>query len=277
MQIRVAPTLGALEDTPANIWGTTPYENPYEPAVFMGLYGLPDFYFLWRHKGPKYILWCGTDITHFKNGYWLDDDGLIRLDSKAIAAWINEYCDSWVENEVEYQALKKLGIESSICPSFLGDVNAFEISYTPSEKPKLYTSVSGNNFELYGWHKIPELAKQNPDIEFHCYGSTTNPWPAETWPDYTPLPNIFLHGRVSRETMNEEIAEMQGALRLTEFDGFSEILAKSVLMGQWPVSHIKYPHMLGVEEIKTLKYKREPNKAGREFYIKNVNKFPWVK
>ena len=55
-----------------------------------------------------------------------------------------------------------------------------------------------------------------------------------------------MHGRVAQEVMNEEIKEMQGALRLTEMDGFSEILAKSILWGQWPVSLIKYSHILNI-------------------------------
>lgn len=269
----MAPSLGALEDTPEKVWGTPEYEGDKDaPTVFFGLYGLPDFYTLWRHKGKKWVFWAGTDITHFKNGYWLDEKGSIRVTPLPLALWINKECESWVENEVERIALEAIGIDAKVCPSFLGHMQKFAVSYQPSEKPKLYTSVSGDNFELYGWDKIPELARANPDIEFHCYGNTTEP-PFQL----AYRTNIHLHGRVPKEQMNREIKKMQGALRLTEFDGFSEILAKSVLWAQWPVSLIEYPHMLKVSEIGKLKSLRQPNYAGRHHYLNKINKFPWRK
>jgi len=266
---RTAPSLGALERTPEEAWGTPEYEgDTEEPTVFFGLYGLPDFYALWRHKGKKWILWAGSDIRHFIGGYWLDRKGDIKIEPKALAQWINQECENWVENEVERNALSHIGIASKICPSFLGDMNKFETNYQWSEKPKVYTSVSGNNFELYGWDKIPKLARENPDIEFHCYGPSS----------YAPLlgiDNVFLHGRVPKEQMNEEIKTMQGALRLVEIEGFSEIIAKSVLMGQWPVSLIPYPCMLSIEELGTLINRKEPNIQGREYYRKILNIYPW--
>lgn len=273
---RWSPTLGALEGTAERVWGTAEYEGDRDdPTVFFGLYGLPDFYTLWRHRGKKWILWAGSDITHFRNGYWLEEGGGIKIEARQLSPWINKHCESWVENEVEREALAEVGIEAKVCPSFMGIAHEYGVSYQPAEKPKVYSSVSGDNFKLYGWDLIPDLAKKYPDIEFHLYGSTSNPWPTETWPSYMPLPNIYLHGRVPKEQMNEEIKQMQGGLRLTEFDGFSEILAKSVLWGQWPISLIKYPHMLSVDEIGTLKGRVQPNYAGRHYYLSNLNKFPW--
>ena len=75
--------------------------------------------------------------------------------------------------------------------------------------------------------------------------------------------------------MNEEIQKMQGALRLTEFDGFSEIIAKSLLWGQWPISLIFYPNTLRIESIGALKDLKEPNIKGREWLLSVVNKYPW--
>ena len=264
---RWSPTLGTLEDTAEKIWGTQEYEgDKSEPTVFFGLYGLPDFYALWRHTGKKWILWAGTDITHFKNGYWLEDGGNIRVDPKPLAEWINKNCESWVENDVEKKALEDIGIQSTVCPSFLGDVNQFELHYIQSDIPKLYTSVSGDNFKLYGWDMLLDLAEAHPNIEFHIYGSSIN---------NIILPNVVHHGRVPKEQMNEEIKTMQGALRLTEFDGFSEILAKSVLMGQWPVSLIEYPEILTIDDIGTITDQKFPNIKGREYYLKHLNQFPW--
>ena len=269
-QCRVAPSLGeGFAGTPNKVWGTVGYADQKTPTVFFGLYGLPDFYTLWRHKGKKWILWAGSDIRHLINGYWLDEVGDIKLQPDAIAEWINKNCESWVENVVERDALKTVGIEAKICPSFLGDVDDYEISFVPSNKTKLYTSVSGDDFKLYGWDKIEGLAKENPDVEFHLYGNTKE-WKSKR-------KNVIVHGRVSQEQMNTEIKEMQGALRLTEFDGFSEILAKSVLWGQYPVSLIAYPGMFTPENIHHIKNFKTPNLEARSYYLSILNKFPWAK
>lgn len=270
-QVRWSPTLGELEDTHQNVWGTRNYENDTDPTVFFGLYGLPDFYTLWRHKGRKAILWAGSDIRHFIKGYWLEDGGEIKTDPRSLAAWINKHCENYVENEIEHLALKFHGIDSKIVPSFLGDVNKFEVTFDWKSTPQLYTSVSGDDFKVYGWDKLSQLAWDNLDIEFHCYGNITIPYPNPApWP-----PNVIFHGRVPKEQMNTEIQNMSGALRLTEFDGFSEILAKSVLMGQWPVSLIRYPHMLSLDEIRKIKNTHLPNKEGKEYYLNAINKYPW--
>ena len=265
---RMAPSLGELEGTPLEAWGTPEYEGDLDaPTVFFGLYGLSDFYTLWRHRGKKWILWAGSDIRHFDSGYWLDQVGDIKLDPKALAKWINENCESWVENEIEQKVLQTQGIKSQVCPSFMGDLNKYEVEYKWSEVPKVYASVSGDDFNLYRWDGVEKLAKENPDIEFHLYGNT-KPWESRS-------PNIVVHGRVKKHIMNAEIKKMQGGLRLLKFDGFSEILAKSVLWGQYPVSAIEYPHMLPVEEISRLHAKHHWNAEGRNHYLGAINKFPW--
>ena len=270
-----SPTLGALENTHQEVWGTDEYTDQERPTVFFGLYGLPDFYTLWRHQGERHILWAGSDITHLKNHYWLEDGGGIRVDNKGICEWINKHCTNWCENKVEAQELMKLGIYANIQPSFLGDINDFELSFKPGNK--VYASVSGDNFELYGWDKIEVLAKENPEIEFHLYGNN-KPWPVESITSDAPYihrPNIFVHGRVPKEQMNAEIKEMQGGLRMTEFDGFSEILAKSILWGQWPISLIEYPHILKPNQLWHIVKHSNPNIEGREYYLTTLNQYPW--
>lgn len=270
---RYAPSLGELEDTPQNIWGTEEYEYDLDdPTVFFGLYGLADFYALWRHRGKKAILWAGSDIRHFIKGYWLDDRGEIRLDPLALAEWINKNCDCYVENGVEHEALMVYNIESKIIPSYLGTLEK-ELSYIPDERPSVYMSVSGDNFDLYGWHTIEQIADKC-EVDFYLYGNTI--------PFETKHSNVFIMGRVPKELMNEQIKGMQAGLRLTEFDGFSEILAKSVLMGQHPISYIAYPHIDSYKTIdelikllNNLKNKGMPNLLGREYYMKNLNNYEW--
>lgn len=251
-------------------WGTHPYHERIaknEPTVFMGLYGLPDFYALWRHQGKRYVFWCGSDIRHLMKGYWLEDKASgIKVPSRNIAKWIDKHCESWVENRVEHRALKRLGIHARICPSFMGNVHDYKISYKHAERPSVYASVSGDDFKLYGWDRVMYLAKDNQGIDFHLYGNT-KPWEGTK--------NVIVHGRVPKEKMNKEIKKMQGGLRMVAFDGFSEIIAKSVLWGQWPISLISYPHALKINEIKSLTKRTHPNKEGAEYYKEHLNKFPW--
>lgn len=274
-KIRIASSLGdGFEGTPQNCWGVKGYFPEIEghlddPCVFFGLYGMKDFFALWSHRGPKYILWCGSDIRNFENGFWLDNKGDIHIDSKSIAHWINTYCKNYVENEVEQIALRRIGVKSIIVPSFLGDTKDFEVCFKARKRPSLYTSVSGNDFKVYGWEKIYNLARNNPDIDFFLYGNTIPfPVPAEFF-------NVFVRGRIPQEEMNKEIKEMTGALRLTEFDGFSEIIAKSLLWGQWPVSLINYPGTIRLEGISFLKDLKQTNLKGREWLLSVVNKYPW--
>lgn len=284
---RYAPSLGALEDTPENVWGTPDY-NPYEiqlgihevkadwdePCVWFGLYGLPDFFSLWRHSGKKYILWAGSDIIHFKNGYWLEDGGAIKLDPTPLADWINKNCESYVENVAEYQALLDAGIDSKIVPSFMGIVSDYEVSYVQAERPQVYLSCSKDREEEYGFGVIEKIADKC-EVDFFLYGSDT--W--ESWHS-----NVFVRGRVPKEVMNEEIKSMQCGLRLNEFDGFSEITAKSILWGQYPITVIPHPEIDCAKDtddliklLNDLQNKKSPNIKGREYYIKHLNAYPWNK
>lgn len=272
-QIKYAPSLGPLEDTPNNVWGTKPYLDEFQNTVFFGIYGLNDFYELWRHKGRKAILWAGSDIRHFINGYWLDEEGKIRIEPEALARWINENCENYTENGVEAEALRVLGIESKIVPSFLGKAADYEVSYEPLDRPQVYASVSGDDFALYGWEQI-EMVADECAVDFHLYGNTI-PWKSKH-------NNVFVHGRVPKEQMNEEIRKMHCGLRVLEFDGFSEIIAKSILWGQYPITRIGYPHIDSytnnkelVQLLNDLVTKREPNLKVREYYKKNVNQYPW--
>lgn len=264
VQLKIAPSLGELEGHPNTVWGTEEYGNLVEPAVFMGLYSLNDFNGLRNHRGRKWVFWCGSDVRHFINGYWLDEEGKIKIDPKPLSQWINKYCESWVENRVEAEALASFGINSFVAPSFMGNIDDYEVSFTPNKQ--FYASVSGNDFHLYGWDKIEEMAPWYPEVDFHLYGNT-QPWP-------TKHKNVIVHGRVPKEQMNEEIKKMHGGLRLLPFDGFSEVLAKSVLWGQWPVSAISYPHIL--TELDKAITKDTPNYAGRNYYRRVLNQYPWV-
>lgn len=273
-QCRWSPTIGELEGTHQDAWGTVDYVDKEKPTCFFGLYGLSDFYALWSHKGKRAILWAGSDILHFTNGYWLNGIGSIKLEHYSLAEWINSHCESYVENEVEYHALKAAGVEAKIVPSFLGKIDDYKIEYKQKKRPKVYASVSGNDFELYKWPEIERVAELVPEVDFYLYGNMVE-WKSEN-------KNVFVRGRILKEEMNKEVSKMQCGFRPLEFDGCSEIIVKSALWGQHPISRINYPFVSSYRKqnellslLRDLKNKKEPNLKARDWFINNLNNFPW--
>lgn len=258
-QVRVAPTLGggfAGEATEA--WGCLPYSDPMVPTVFFGMYGMQDLQALYNHDGKAAVLWAGSDIRNLNNGYWLDSVGKSRMiNIPPFLKDVPHFC----ENIVEQIALEAAGLEDvEVIPSFLGNIDDYPAQEINTNKRRYYSSVSGDDFELYGWDEIERWADRYPDIEFHLFGNRQRL--------ITRFPNLFYYGRVSQEEMDEKTRTMTGALRLTRFDGFSEILAKSILWGQAPVS--PYIHYPGVA--RSLEDKTKPNREG---WVKIINKYPW--
>lgn len=275
-----APSLGGgFSGIPENAWGTLPYDpekHINDDVVFCGLYGIKDFMRLHNHKGKKWVWWCGSDIRHFINGYWLDEHGKIRMEMYPLIRWMNKNCESWVENIAEYNLLKSVGIKSKICPSFLGDINKFNVTYEHLGNPMVYASVSGDNFKLYGWDVIERIAGKVPEVTFYLYGNI-NEWNSRH-------NNVIVRGRVSQKEMNEEIEAMQAGFRPLEQDGCSEIIVKSSLQGQWTISRIKYPNVLSynndeelIKVLKSLSKRTKPNIKAREWFINNLNRYPWNK
>ena len=272
---RWAPSLGGgFEGTPEKVWGVKKY-NPKkhinEPVVFCGLYGLKDFMALNSHKGKKYVWFAGSDIRHLINGYFLDESGKIKINPKPLAKWINEYCESWCENKVEYEALKKIGIKSKVCPSFLGNIKNYQPNYKQGNK--VYLSCSGDDFKLYKWDLIEKIANKVSEVQFYLYGS--NKWK-------TKHKNVIIRGRVDKKVMNEEIKNMQAGFRPLNFDGASEIIIKSSLWGHHTISKIKYPFVDTyktqkdlIKLFKNLPNKKLPNLKARNWFLKNLNYYPW--
>ena len=78
--------------------------------------------------------------------------------------------------------------------------------------------------------------------------------------------------------MNAEIRNYQIAIRLNVQDGFSEVIAKSILLGQYPITQIQYPfieYINGdeslIDALIKLKYKTEPNPA-EKWWREELNK-----
>lgn len=264
--LRVSSSIVNFRLKAEKTWGLERYKWPqdiFKKVCFFGMYHIGDYFHFIRHLGPKTIVWAGSDISNlFKN----------ILPWEILFKKATHYC----ENELERQELRLKGIKARVRPTFLEEVSDFPVCFESTEKPQVYLSARPNREKEYGVELIQRIAPKVPEVTFHIFGFDAL--------FLKQADNIIYEGNVSEEQFNSDIKNYQCGLRPLEHDGFSEILAKSILMGQYPISRIKYPKIdsYKTEEelvilLKDLKNKKEPNYKAREFWIKNLNDFPFIK
>lgn len=217
--------------------------------------------FIW-HQGQTRIFWCGGDVLRLK--WW--------------NKWIFQFFSAqhFCETLQEYNHLLEKGIIAEVKPLYAGEM--LEISYKQSDRPEVFVCGHPGREKEYGIDLIFEIAPLVPDITFHIYGI-----PYDKFLElYTKLkrPNIYCHGIVSEEEFNEQIKDYQAGIRLNEFDGFSEVVAKSILLGQYPITRLKYKY---IDQFRTkedlirllneLKYQKEPNYEIRDYYLDYLNQW----
>lgn len=236
------------------------WKDRNKPTAFMGLYHYRDYLrFIW-HRGPKKVVWAGSDILNLRDSLWLK---LIRL-TKA-----KHYC----ENEVERQALCSLQIYADIQPCLVEDLSGWEVSYKHSSQPHVWLCAHPQRETEYGIGLIEQIVEEVPEVTFHIYGVP----PPELWFDNSikEMRNlshvherIIYHGKVSEKQLNKEIKSYQGALRLNKFDGFSDVVNKGFALGQYIYSEIRYPYSCRIQWLKDLKNKKRPDTEAREYWLR---------
>jgi hypothetical protein len=213
-------------------------------TLFFGAYHEKDYDRILKTEGPKSIYWQGSDIKQLPDTIAIS---FTYLD-------IKHYC----ENNVCQSALKSLGIKAEIKPIFWGDINKYPLSYKPSENPQIWLCAHPGREREYGVEQVYLWAQLFPFI-FHIYGVD------KTY----DLENVIFHGIVSEKELDGDIKNYQCGLRYNEFDGFSEVVSKSMLLGQHVISRIDYPHSMfpTYKAFSELKNKKA-NTGGREYYLK---------
>ena len=239
------------------------FKNLFEETVFFGCYHPIDYLKFIFHFGNKKVVWCGGDITNLnKSIFW-----------RKIIRWIpsSHLC----ENYGEYKLLKKCGIKARVRPLFFDKPENFPVSFTPSENPHVFITAHSGREEEYGLGILYRISQFLPKVTFHIYGSE-RPGNLQL-EDYQE--NIVFHGRVPTEQFDEEIKSYQSCLRLNSFDGFGESLAKSALMGQYPISVILYPFIsyakneeFIIKYLQELKDKKEPNYVASNYWHKKLKR-----
>lgn len=280
-----APSLGSLESTAEEIWGTPKYNfwrHRKKNLIQFGCYDLRDYITVWLHRGRVAILWAGSDIRNLGQGFMFNDGKLgwlSRILKFRFWKWIIrtlQKAEHWVENEKERDDLAQCGVwVAGVCPSFLGNVNDFKVEFkAPKNELHAYVSSGNGRQEEYGFGIVERIAGDLPWVRFHLYGA---PWE-------TKHKNVQVHGRVPKFQMNQEIKKYHLGLRLNETDGFSEIMAKAVLMGQYAigkVEHLKIPSydndMDLIAKINKIRHIKIPNVEVGMWYKKILNRYPWNK
>jgi len=264
-QLRCSGSVKNFKPKIKKIWGLEEWnENELTKCsvLFFGIYQMGDFEFLRKHEGDKIIFWCGSDLMNLVKVPELQ--GIIREFPDAI---------HYVENGLEHEELRRLGIKAEIRPSFLEDIDDFPVSFKPQKDFHIFISCHEGREEEYGINFVNRIAFKLEGVIFHVFGINGD-----------SNNKVKFHGKVSPEQFNKEIQNYHCGLRPNEHDGFSEITAKSVLMGQYPITRIKYPQIDHyeteeqlIEIINKLKKIKEPNLEARDFWRKEVNNYPWMK
>jgi hypothetical protein len=274
MKLRTSSSIYPFQEKALKTWKlecATP-KKWNEDVVFFGMYHLGDYESFIRHTGKRIIIWAGGDIRNLLRGYAFSD-GKELWKSKLFRFvpwhWIFKIwkAEHFVENKDEQDKLVSLGIKADIVPTFLEDINDFPVCYKKSHRPQVYISARKGQEEEYGVNKIHQIALELPDFTFHIYGI-----------EGQDEVNIKYHGNVPQKRFNDEIKAYQIALRMNISDGFSEILAKGILMGQVVISRIKYPYINNYEtdeQLINLLKTAKPNPKAREYY--KFNQFPFLK
>lgn len=211
----------------------------FRPCIFFGLYRPLDYLWYFLHMGRKTAFWAGSDILHVN---WMN----------FLVLGGTHYC----ENEVERKALYERGILAEIHPMLFDDPSRFGVCYEKSQNPKVFLCAHEGREKEYGVDDVERIAPLVPEVTFVIYGITGT----------SEHPNVLYRGMVSEERFNEEISGYQGFLRFNVFDGCSEGMAKSILMGHYPATAIRYPHIqqIGSDEslidfLRMLRYRDFPN------------------
>ena len=238
----------------------------YEPTVFFGMYHIGDVARLLWHLGKQTVFWCGSDI--------------LNMQKSPVLLFIVQGCNARhvCENEVERKALEEMGIYAEVKPQ-LFDVVACQSTQRKWEgRKQVYLSAHNERLLEYGVSQILEVAPRFPDIDFHFYGINLDAVPATIAYDCFFYTNVFARSRVSHEQFLREITNYHCAVRLNEFDGFSEVLARSALLGQYQISRIPYLHMFTAKDthdlitsLKMLELVKEPNIKGQTYWLNKLS------
>lgn len=283
MTIRTSASIISFKKKAEEIWGLKGWEgidDLDQELLFFGLFNDRDYAVFDNFKGKKSVFWAGSDILNALGDY----------ERRRV---IKNYPDTkhYCENEIEAEGLRSFGLDPIVVPSFLDNIDNYPITFKPSEKPHIFLCGHPEREGEYGFGIVKSIAEKVPFATFHLYGVEDNSSyfkagniiKDSNGKADDELPNVIYHGKVPQEQFNKEIQGYHCGLRTNDHDGFSEVTAKSLLYGGYPITKIKYEGIWNynteaelvalIEKLRTMK---EPNTEVRELYKSKLNKYPWL-
>lgn len=276
-------------------WGIEEWkgiDDPDQDLLFFGLFHDRDFEVYHNFKGKKTVFWCGGDILRLLEDY--ERQRVLKINPA------KHYC----ETQEQATKLRSVGIEPEVVPSYLGEmltpsfeapvlkvskiddagmVNVEDTNLDSLPNWKIWMTAHPHREQEYGLDQAKHLAKLFDDVEFHFYG-VEKEYEGKILTELDNLPNVFYHGEVPEERFDEEIANYHCGLRCNESDGVSEVVVKSILLGQYPISRLPYEGVWQyhnflelVELVKKLKEQRTPNYRTRNLWVFKLNNFDFLK
>ena len=237
IKIKISSSVSNFKEKILKNWPVEEYKFPDDKdkmVIFFGMYHKGDYEAFLNHKGEKMIFWCGSDI--------------LNLDSIIVSRLYLAEHKNICENKVEKDKLAEYGIYAEIHPTFAGNIKDYIFSMKTNGEINVWLCMHEGREKEYGLETIKKMARMI-DYKFHIYGIKKE-----------NTKNIIYHGQVSEEQLDKEIKNYQIACRLNSFEGFSEVVAKGILLGQIIESKIKYE--------KT---------NDREYWINKLTDFSWQK
>ena len=259
-----------------------------KPVIWMGLYNLQDYLTFKFHEGPKLVYWLGSDVLPLlgsglkwtSQNWEVTGEDLVKLIK-------SKNCTHICENITIHDELKSVGFDSLIRPFFLGNVDDFTCSYTPSSRPSVYTVVSSGDSDFYGVDWIYEIADR-VEVDFHIYGHNGQDL-NNVYHHFTSEKIQDLEGNwidkimgLPEQEFNDRIQSHQAFLRLPKHDGFSQSTMKAILMGQYVAERTPYDFLTHVSSplelldfLNTLSSKTDSNQEVHK--LKEIlNNFDWL-
>lgn len=184
------------------------YQSVDEPTLFLGLYFQEDYNAFVKHKGKRIVFWNGSDVLRLlANPEWIY---IIQ----------NSYAEHYCHNQQLKDELASIGIDSAIVPLFFGYKDDYKLYQFKKNKNQIFISAHPYREEEYGVPIILEIASELKNMDFHIFGITGN-----------NTDNVFYHGWINEEDMNNKIQTYNAVVRLNLHDGFSQVVIKSMLYG----------------------------------------------
>jgi len=220
MQVYSCEGMRFYRDRLIHWFGYQHYTDPTKPALFLGVYFDQDLRVFAAHTGKRYVFWNGYDVT-----------------------FLGKHPEYWHEFQIRTEhGTHRLELASELHGYMHETRPPIEISPTLFAPPKQYRQVKfryqtplryymnshiGRETE-YGIPWAVEVFRDLQNHELHVFGDGNQPRSGAPH-------NVVFHGHVSEDEMDRRTAGMHGALRLNSHDGTSQIVLKSILMGQHPI------------------------------------------